>query len=561
MVDFKKLLAERKNAGIERNTKINISSSDNKQPEETKVKKNEMFNGFELSDEQQAAVDGIREFIRRPFDIDDFEACMSGLAGTGKGHPVGTLVLCENGEWKRIETLKPGNKIMTPFNGLTKIKQVFHRGIQQCYKFYFDDGRSIICDSEHLWMVRTSKMLKNYRAKGKNKTDYSRIMSAEELYNDMENSVYVKKIGYKYKVPICGCISFDDKCSSLPIDPYVLGVLIGDGYICRLNKYKKSEVLVISNDEDDVMYNVLSRIRKGTFFNFHNESNYSNKFYGSEIEYINENLKKMGLCVKSRDKFIPEEYLNSDVNSRMDLIKGLMDTDGTVDEKGRYRFSTLSIKLANDFVYLCRSLGYKCTLNESKRCRSNEVRIEYTVQVQTDDVIVSSMKHTKKVDSYKSKEIFRQYCDHCSIVKIEKLEEKQQTVCLSIEDKDKLFVVQDFIVSHNTSCTKLIVKFLKSCGYKFVLCAPTHKAKYVLSNVTNHDAKTLHSFLNLSPNLDVEALDMKKLEFKLNLESLKDVPLNGLILVDECSMVGQHMMELIRKAAIRYEAKVLYCGE
>lgn len=196
MVDFKKLLAERKNAGIERNTKINISSSDNRKPEETKVRKNEMFNGFELSDEQQAAVDGIREFIRRPFDIDDFEACMSGLAGTGK-----------------------------------------------------------------------------------------------------------------------------------------------------------------------------------------------------------------------------------------------------------------------------------------------------------------------------------------------------------------------------TSCTKLIVKFLKSNGYKFVLCAPTHKAKYVLSNVTNHDAKTLHSFLNLSPNLDVEALDMKKLEFKLNLESLKDVPLNGLILVDECSMVGQHMMELIRKAAIRYEAKVLYCGD
>lgn len=112
-----------------------------------------------------------------------------------------------------------------------------------------------------------------------------------------------------------------------------------------------------------------------------------------------------------------------------------------------------------------------------------------------------------------------------------------------------------------TTCTKLIVDYLKKNGIKFVLCAPTHKAKAVLSNLSGEGAKTLHSFLNLSPNLDVEALDMKKLEFKLNIDKLKDVPIDGVILVDECSMVGNNMIKLIEKTAIRYEAKVIYCGD
>lgn len=111
-----------------------------------------------------------------------------------------------------------------------------------------------------------------------------------------------------------------------------------------------------------------------------------------------------------------------------------------------------------------------------------------------------------------------------------------------------------------TSITKLIIKYLKNNGIRFAACAPTHKAKYVLSNMSGTDAQTLHGFLGLSPNLDVESLDMKKLEFKLNLENLKNAPLFGVILVDECSMVGKNMYKMLKKAAIRFEAKIITIG-
>lgn len=112
-----------------------------------------------------------------------------------------------------------------------------------------------------------------------------------------------------------------------------------------------------------------------------------------------------------------------------------------------------------------------------------------------------------------------------------------------------------------TSITKLIIEYLKSNGIRFAACAPTHKAKYVLSNMSGTDAQTLHGFLGLSPNLDVESLDMKKLEFKLNLENLKNAPLFGVILVDECSMVGKNMYKMLKKAAIRFEAKIITIGD
>lgn len=552
MVDFKKLI----NTKSERVSNLKISSGAAKE-DKSKEKHNEIVNGFELSDEQQAAVDGIRKFIKNPFNKDDFECCMYGYAGTGKGHPGKTKVLCENGAWRNIEDLSVGDKIMTPFNGLTTVNGVFKRGFQQCYKFHFDDGRSIVCDSEHLWLVRTTKYVQKYHEVGKYKTDYSKIMSAEDLYNDMISHTRNKKHSYRYKVPINDAIQFDE--AELPIDPYILGVIIGDGYNIRLKSVCESNLFIISNDEIDVINKVAKKLGGDTTVEFHGDKNYSNIFRGEPVKVLNNAIKLMKLDEYSHNRFIPKEYLNSSIEQRIELLKGLMDTDGCVDVKGRFRFSTTSSKLCDDFMYLCRSLGYKVTYEINER--KDKCSIEYNIHIHTNDIIVSSNKHLSKFKEYISNNKQRCYNDHAAIVNIEKLEEKQKTVCLSIDDKDKLYIVQDFIISHNTTCTKLIVDYLKRNGIKFVLCAPTHKAKAVLSNLSGEGAKTLHSFLNLSPNLDVEALDMKKLEFKLNIDKLKDVPIDGVILVDECSMVGNNMIKLIEKTAIRYEAKAIYCGD
>ena len=77
-------------------------------------------------------------------------------------------------------------------------------------------------------------------------------------------------------------------------------------------------------------------------------------------------FKKYGLLGKrSEEKFIPIDYLHSDVKDRIELLRGLCDTDGSVGKGEFIDYSTASVKLANDIIYIVRSLGGRATLNVS----------------------------------------------------------------------------------------------------------------------------------------------------------------------------------------------------
>ncbi len=354
-----------------------------------------------------------------------------GQTGSGKQNPLDEPVLTVNG-WIKMGDLKIGDELFSPLNTEQSfVTGIYPQGVKPVYKVTTSDGRTSRCGLEHLWMVRTEKQVANYR-KGKGS---AYIKTTREILDE-----YISK-GKSIFIPLAR--PYDGKEKELPIDPYVFGVWLGDG-CCHSN------IISVSNDEPDIIKKISERL--GTTHHLHGNKNYHNLIHQNDkTREILSTLKKIGLDVYSRERFIPEEYLHASVEQRMELLKGLMDSDGYIGEKNKYSFSTTSPKLKRDFVELCRGLGYIVGENKDSRTRYKSGEC-WKITIQTNDIIFSSKKHlakyNKNIKKYKNKN--REYKhDHIRITNIEYVGD-MECQCIMVSNKDHVYCTHDYIVTHNT---------------------------------------------------------------------------------------------------------------
>ena len=375
---------------------------------------------------------GQRHFVRSNVDVCFF----GGTVGGGKELSINELVLTPNG-WVKNGTLKTGDVVCTPFGEPTKILQVFPHKNKDIYTLRTSDGRECMCGLEHLWEVRTRKQVHKYRQHGENK--HFMVMTTRELIDGMSQ-------GKNYYMPIPKAQQFKEKEYVIP--PYILGVLIGDGCLTEKNS---NNYLLISNTEKDILDKVAKitdteRIREG-------DTNYNKYFYFAKARKYKDYLRNIGLLDYSYNRFIPQEYLWGSIEQRRQLLYGLMDTDGCVESKNRYSYSTTSERLKDDFVYLCRSLGYIATVGVDKRKGKYTTEVAYDIRIQTDDIIFSSKKHLEKYENNKKwieeNGLYSRTKDH---VLIESITYKcnEDALCILVEDKDHLYIAGDFVTTHNT---------------------------------------------------------------------------------------------------------------
>jgi len=354
-----------------------------------------------------------------------------GQTGSGKQNPIDEPVLTVNG-WVKMGDLKIGDELFSPLNTEPSfVTGIYPQGVKPVYKVTTSDGRVSRCGLEHLWMVRTEKQVENWR-KGKGS---AYIKTTREILDE-----YISK-GKNIFIPLAR--PYDGKEKELPIDPYVLGVWLGDG--CSHH-----DSFVISGDEIDVIKKVSDKLK--TTFRFHSSENYSNMIHQNEkVSSVKKYIRESGLDVYSHERFIPEEYLHASVEQRMELLKGLMDSDGNIEEKNRYSFSTTSPKLKRCFIELCRGLGYIVGENKDSRTRYKSGEC-WKITIQTNDIIFSSKKHLDKyranLEKYKNKN--REYKhDHVRIINIEYVGD-MECQCIMVSNRDHLYCTHDYIVTHNT---------------------------------------------------------------------------------------------------------------
>lgn len=290
------------------------------------------------------------------------------------------------------------------------------------------DRTSTECGPEHLWKVH-----------GRERDGWV-IRTTQQLMH---------RSG-RYKVPNLSPIEFSVS-AELPIHPYILGVLIGDGAL------RHSISFSVPSGKQEILEEVKCLV--GDEYSIHTTKHPSNPCPQYVITGGKRNMttyralvKQLGLDLYSRERFIPPAYLFSSVAARLELLRGLMDTDGSVTPRGsrnntkgeysRTSFATSSSRLAEDVAHLVRSLGGVAILRgRIRQDKGGKEAFAINIRIQE-----CPFKLKYKADKWKAPTI-----DYGRTIKsIEYVGEAEQQ-CISVTSPDHLYITDNFIPTHNTA--------------------------------------------------------------------------------------------------------------
>lgn len=128
-----------------------------------------------------------------------------------------------------------------------------------------------------------------------------------------------------------------------------------------------------------------------------------------------------------------------------------------------------------------------------------------------------------------------------------------------MHNKEPVLCLEGYAGSGKTTVLNKYIKYLDSLNIHFVLCAPTHKAKLVMEEVTGYNAITLHRLLSLAPNIEIFNLDYSDLKFLSS--GTNEIPNKGIIIVDEASMITDEIYTLLTDYAKKKKSKLLFVGD
>lgn len=395
---------------------------------------------------------------------------LSGPAGTGKAQPLSAKVLTPNG-WTSIGNLKIGDDVLTPKGTITKVIGVYPQGKKDIFKLTFSDGASTHACAEHLWECYVPS------SKGKKYSKTKTILNTADIIDFLKQKLY-SDIG---NISIDLITPYDGKEISLPLNPYLLGVLIGDGHLVNtpsitsvdtelLDKCQNilSEYMVSFSENDT---GISHRIVQDSPINYGGAAGISK----NPITKILSDIEL--LYKKSHEKFIPDVYKQSSIKQKLELIRGLMDTDGYVDAHGITSYTTTSIRLANDIREIIWSLGGKCSISTKTPTYNYKGikktgRLAYTLNI--------SYKHPKELFSLsRKKEKCKDLCDVNQFKRIIKKVEYTNTtdaVCIMVEDNDHLYITDDYIITHNTTLAKALCSEL---GYEVMVINGSNEGRLI----------------------------------------------------------------------------------
>lgn len=344
-------------------------------------------------------------------------------SGSGKAQPLFCKVQTPQGEVE-IGSLVVGQEIFKRDGTVGKVTGIFPQdGLQETFKVIFRDGTYTYCNAEHLWTVYGGK--------------YSNKEMVKSLGQMMDRGLKNSRGGRKFRVPVCEAVQYPEK--DFPIDPYTLGILIGDGYLCggtpafSVGK-KDSEIFDIVKNNNPT-WNFTAHVTGQNCVQWSFTDTPKNLTNGCMTK-----IKQLGLNVKSGEKFIPTEYLYGSKEQRLSLLQGLLDSDGSCN-KNRTTFTTTSSRLNEDVRKLVRSLGGIATGNHVDK-RKGSFCYTINIRMKTNPFRVESKA---KLWSYSAKNPPAKYID--SVEYIGRMEQ----VCIAVDAEDHLYLTDDFIVTHNTS--------------------------------------------------------------------------------------------------------------
>lgn len=344
--------------------------------------------------------------------------------------------------YKKIGDIKTGDIVFDSCGKQTKVIGVYPQGVKDLYEIEFTDETKTICCEEHLWFV-------------KDKTTFQRggnwkILTTKQIIDrGLEYKNTIKsgcKHNYKFRIPICKPVEYQEKKHF--INPYLIGVMIGDGYL------KRGVHVSVSNTDIEILHKIEKMLNNEYCFtaNFLTSCPIYNIVRKKEFreknitnEYTKE-IKRLGLNLTSNYKFIPEEYKFDSIKNRIELLRGLMDTDGYITEKNnKISYSTSSYQLANDVKEIVESLGGLANIDSYTR-KDKRYKTEYVVSIKIEICPFSLKRKAERYTITKGKPKYL-----VKSIKSIKYSHKGEATCIKVDSKDESFLCNDYIVTHNTT--------------------------------------------------------------------------------------------------------------
>ena len=373
----------------------------------------------------------------------------SAATGIGKAIPNYTIIPTPDGD-KRVDEIKVGDYLFGQDGKPTKVLRIYPQPeSKEIWKVTFSNGTVAECCGEHLWEYRyETHRGKAYRVEDI-ETIYNRTLKLKNGLRDSSNK------GYRFHIKVNKPVEFPKK--EYYLHPYIMGAFLGDGSF----RYNSSNKSLNFSSENEEIPNYISKLLGDEFYP-HNYThmnynwvfkNINNQKHNISVEEFLKDFPEL-LMVKSEDKFIPKDYLYGSIDQRFELLQGLMDTDGSIDINGRMSFTTVSPQLRDDFIYLCRSLGFIVNYLIDKREDKYTTGECYKIQIQCKKEIKPKCFHLqRKKDraiAYANSNKRQEFKDHIAIINIEKTDKKVPMTCFTVDNDSHLFLMNDFIVTHNT---------------------------------------------------------------------------------------------------------------
>ncbi|HET9579386.1 MAG TPA: replicative DNA helicase [Usitatibacter sp.] len=358
---------------------------------------------------------------------------VAGRPSMGKAQPTDAKIKTRTG-WKDMGALQVGDALASIDGTPSIVTAIYPQGVRQVYRITFSDGRSCEACAEHLWRVHSREW------------DAPRVLDTAKLIEMLGKKRYQQRLWID---AVSGDFGHDEP---LPVDPWVLGALLGDGKL-------SAGSLALAAPPVQMPEPVAEAVEMAGHGAGRAESRPVGAplplragLQGAPAHSLIEGLRTVGLWgIGSHDSFIPRLYRSASRAARLALLQGLLDTDGWVDKAHAVRFSTVSYRLARDVQELVRSLGGWCTLAYKRMTLPHG-----GARKQGRPAYVLDIEHPQARSLFRSSDkrgLLPETSERAARLVIASIVPSRvvQTQCISVSHPSRLYITNEYVVTHNTA--------------------------------------------------------------------------------------------------------------
>lgn len=391
-----------------------------------------------------------------PYGLSDLDAKLLGAQrghlvviaarpSMGKAQPLDANILLRDGKWSEMGSISVGDELASVDGQRSVVTAVFPQGRKPIYCLTFSDGRSAEACDDHLWSVSCRHWAS------------PRVLSTQQV------SSLIKKQRYKNRLWIeTHSGEFGTAPSDAKIDPWVLGVLLGDGCITEEGGPRFS-----SADLDLVE---LMRTRLGAEFRLTLGGRFDYRISGVKRRspnLLSERLQELSLWGKgSSDKFIPPQYLSADRDTRLELLRGLLDTDGWVETGlvSTVRFCSVSKPLAEGVVDIVRSLGGSASISVKQPFFTSGGKRKKGLPAFVVNILGLDGERLFSLERKQSRMRVRTRKKRLNLRSVE-YSRTCEAQCIRVSHPSQLYITDNYVVTHNSALALCIARNMAWANY------------------------------------------------------------------------------------------------